>query len=647
MQTDDSQKVTTAIETVIKINIPKHELKYKDHDKKHIDDIQRITENVTEGKVNNLNFQRKEIGNIQKILMPNITTNKVNLLETKQSSFDVLQNTGNFERRTIVIRTTNLINVKQNKSFDGQIEEIQKVTIMPVTSKSNVIQFQVQVGENNADNVDKVTTSTVISQINETENKQNKFHVYRNQADFIAKVNTPLVITKVNMKELHNLNVDEKQVENVKNITTSIAINVTEDKKINFNIDKMQIDDIGKLTITKTNVMEIVENNVDNKENQTQTQNSNSSNDAQKVLRQTTSTYISPETHHFEDTISKLTNGTQTYGELLKFTDFLQNLIEVIKTFDDRELGNLANTFNREIKRCNRDNCAFDELFSNFENRNYITHKMKKFANIPITEVRQKLTEFQKQIQSESLESKTRFVIDYINNITYKDSQDKLMSVLNHFKVLSSETNRNVSDFENLIKEEMKIVFFDHYSSLDRKIQLGLGRLLNAYVRPIEQKQGRSFKRWHPENNINFNDSEEDYSDKFDLIGIRELLEHKIVKRQIIVQNRTAISYTPTDINAEAGNLNDETKNNNANKIINNFEHKRKAITKVIRHLTLASPVANIDTTTIKNKKRRKHKKRRRKSKRRGGKRQTTRVGRKGLKAGKKTGKKVESTDFR
>lgn len=694
MQTDDGQKVTTAIETVIKTNIPNINLKYKDHDKTYIDDIQRITENITEGKVNNLNIERKKIGTIQKILMPNVTTKKVNLTEVKQSSFDVLQNNDNFERRTIAIRTTNLINLKQNESFDGQIEDIQKVSIMPVTRKLNVIQFQPRVGGKNADNVDKLTTSTVISQINETENKQKKFHVYtnqadfnykfkrplvtpkadmkeiqqnnldiykkqtgnvfkvtatnqiystefkqeniyvyRNQADFIAKVNTPLEITKVNMKELHNVKI------------TSIARNVTGNKEINFNIDKGQIDNIEKLTITKTNVTEIIENNIDYKKNQTQTQNSNSFNNAQKVLRQTSSTqYTSPQTHHFEGTISNLANGTQSYGELLKFTDFLQNLIEVIKTFEDRELGNLANTFNREIKKCYYKNCAFDELFSNFENRNYITHKMRKFENIPVTEVRQKLTEFQKQIQSESLESKTRFVIDYINNITYKDSQDKLMTVLNHFKVLSTETNRNASDFENLIKEEMKIVLFDHYSSLDRKVQLGLGKLLNVYVRPIEQNQGRSFKRWHPENNIN--DSEEDYSDKFDLIEIRRLLEHKIVKRQIIEQNRTAISYTPTDMIAEAGNLYDETKNNNANKIINNFEHKRKPITEVIQHLTLTSPVAKMDMTTIKNKKRRKHKKRRRKRRRRHGKKHATRVGRNGSKAGKKTGKKVESSDF-
>lgn len=688
--------------------MPDIELKYLDHDKTHIDDIERVTEHVMENKYNDLNVDGKHIGITQKKshwLYPKkletVTT------DTNESYVDQYY-TDDMEKRSTMITTTNLIDVNQsriNTSVDtGQIEYIQKIITQQqqVTSTLNVSELETEVEGKQADIDHKVTTLTVTNPIIEAENKPNNNRIYRNQADFNKKIILPPVVTtEANMKKVQKnnfdiyseqtdnvskvttstaisqrnvpekeayiyrkqtdflkngkesilkpklntkkLDLDGKQVHNIQKLTTSTILNVTKNGQSNFNIDSRQSDDIEKILITKTNVTEIKENNIDVEENETQTKNLNSSSDAQKLNTQ----YTSPEIQSFQEAISNLSNVTETFANHLKFTDFLRNIIDVLITFEDRELGNFANTFNEEIKKCNHDNCAFDELFRNFESRNYITHKMRTFENIPTTELRDKLTEFQKQIKSENLESSTKYIIDYINNITYRNSQDKFMTVLHNFKALSSEAHRNESDFENLIKEEMKTIFFDHYSSLDRNIQLGLGKLLSLYVRPIEQNMGRSFKRWHPENNIN--ETEEDYFDKFDLVGIRRLLEdHKIVKRQIIAQNRSALlnTRTSTDVKTEDGNAMVDDTNDNTYNIINNAEYIHKPATELIPHLTIASPISNIDMTTNRHKKRRKRRKRRRKSKRmRFKKRRTTNADNNGFKA-LVTGNNTQNVEF-
>lgn len=598
-------------------------LKYRDHDKNYFDDIQGV-----ENKPNNLNVGKNQ--KTQKIshwlYQKGLSTGTIKsyLTENKRTSYVEQYYTGKREKRTTAINTTKIIDVKQNRiNTSLYIGQVEVIPIIPVTSKLNLMEYEIEVDGKQADNVLKVAPLTATNPRIETKNGPNNVHIYRNQADFNKKGKTPIVILKSDTKKL---DVDRKQIGNIQKLPKSSVSIVREKRQNSFTLIRTQIDDVEK--IIKANVTEIKGNNIDIEENETRTKNSNSPNDAQKLNTQ----YTSVETQNIRDANSNLNNVSQTIGKHLKFTDFLQNVIEVIKTFEDKELGNLANIFNEEIKRCNHDNCAFDELFSNFENRNYITHKMRNFENMPTTELREKLTEFQKQIKSENLESSSKYVIDYINSITYNNSQDKFMTVLHNFKTLSSDANRNDSDFENLIKEEMKTIFFDHYSSLDRSIQLGLGKLLSGYVRPIEQDQGRSFKRWHPETNNNNDDTEEDYFDNFDLVGIRQLLDHKIVKRQIFAQNGTALLHGPisTDLKIESENAMVDTKNN----IVKNAGQKHKAFTEVTPVLTIVSPDANFQMATIRQKRRSKRKKRRKKGKRmRRKKRRTTKAYRNGLNA--------------
>lgn len=603
-ETDHIQKEST--------NINDQDTKPKDLELKN-----GLSDDVTQSDVKqnriNTRFDIEHIEDIRKII------SKSNATERKEKQAN---NVGKTTTLKAIIQSDEIEN-KHNifYMYKNQADFKRKIKTPLLSPKANKKKIQpnyLDIYKEQADNISRVTTVT--SQRNATENKLNNFHMYRNQADFIKKIDTPLVIAKVNTEELLYSQSDDdgRQDKNVEEIRTFTMENITDNKYKNFSVDKRQVDVIEKFTIIESNVTEIEENNIENKENDTETKNFYASDDAQAMQ---TSKY-------------NLTNDTQIFGEHFKFTDFLQNLIEVIKTFQDRELGNLVNTFNNEIRRCNHDNCAFDELFSNFENRNYITHTIKNLQNIPAAELRQKLTEFQKEIESERLESSTKYVIDYINNITYKNSQDKLMTVLNNFKALSRETNRTASDFENLLREEMRIILFDHYAGLDRKVQRGLSKLLSEYVRPIEQSLGRSFKRWHPENNINY--SEKDYVDDSDLIGTHELLKHKIVKRQIVVHNQTARLNKLTNKNVAA----------NKGKILNNVGHKQRSSTEVTQHLTNASPVAYLNRTALRKRKRRKHKKRRNRNKRRGrqrGKKKT--VNRYDLRVGK-TGKKMENSSF-
>lgn len=602
-ETDHIQKEST--------NINDQDTKPKDLDFKN-----GLSDDITQSDVKqnriNTRLDINQIKHIRKIISKSNATER----KEKQAS-----NIGKITTLKAVVQSDeieNKYNIFYMYKNQADLNRKIKTPLSPKANKKKIQPNYLDVYKEQADNISRVTTVT--SKRNATENKLNNFYMYRNQADFIKKIDTPLVIAKGNTEELYNLYDDGRQDKNDEEISTFTMENITYNKHKNLSVDKRQDDDIKKFTIIKTNVTEIEENNIENKEKQTQTKNFYASDDAQVILGQTS--------------IFNLTNDTQIFGEHLKFTDFVQNLIEVIKTFQDRELRNLVNTFNNEIRRCNHDNCAFDELFSNFENRNYITHTIKNLQNIPAAELRQKLTEFQKEIESERLKSSTKYVIDYINNITYKNSQNKLTTVLNNFKALSRETNRTPSDFENLLREEMRIILFDHYAGLDRKVQLGLGKLLNEYVRPIEQSQGRSFKRWHPENNINY--YEKDYVDDSDLIGSHKLLKHKIVKRQVVVHNQTARLNKLTNKNVAA----------NKRKVLNNVGHKQRPSTEVAQHLTIASPEAYLNRTALRKRKRRKYKKRRNRNKQRGrqrGKKKS--VKRYDLRVGR-TGKKIENSNF-
>lgn len=168
----------------------------------------------------------------------------------------------------------------------------------------------------------------------------------------------------------------------------------------------------------------------------------------------------------------------------LQFTDFLNICIETLKTYNDKDLQEFAESFDEEIRKYHYKGCKFYELLENNYARQIISHKLEEFRNHPPKKLRKVLNKVQKKLLNIKSE-KVQTIVNLINSLYRIDSQSKFKTFIDNLEAYKTKSKNDISiDLSKIIKNGIRALIFDHYSNLNPNVRQDVKVQISDFINP-------------------------------------------------------------------------------------------------------------------------------------------------------------------
>ncbi|XP_028157055.1 uncharacterized protein LOC114350440 [Ostrinia furnacalis] len=172
----------------------------------------------------------------------------------------------------------------------------------------------------------------------------------------------------------------------------------------------------------------------------------------------------------------------------LKFTDFIKHVIGILSTYDDSDLEDVLTIVDDEMRKYHYKGCKFHELVEDINVRRFMADNLEKMKNAPAKVVKDELKKMLRKFEDENMGLMQKTVMDYVNTLYGAKSDAKFKEVLNNLALYKSKSKRSSVNLVKVVRDGIRSIIFDHYSSLEpqrrRDLKIKLETFWNDFGHP-------------------------------------------------------------------------------------------------------------------------------------------------------------------
>ncbi|CAK1554322.1 unnamed protein product [Leptosia nina] len=191
-------------------------------------------------------------------------------------------------------------------------------------------------------------------------------------------------------------------------------------------------------------------------------------------LQKTTyETNIQSKTSHHK---SALQEETRRFG-MLSFTDFIEDSVNVLKTYNDLDLTYFMELLDTEINNDDYKNCEIH--VEDFGLRRYISNKISNARDTPIKHIRQGLSNIVNDLRNND---KMGILYSFLNSLVKRHTQQRFKSILNHLQLYRRRQMNPINNLRSIVRDSIRSIITDYICNLNdanrRKIRSILKMIL-------------------------------------------------------------------------------------------------------------------------------------------------------------------------
>ncbi|KAH9639460.1 hypothetical protein HF086_002149 [Spodoptera exigua] len=195
------------------------------------------------------------------------------------------------------------------------------------------------------------------------------------------------------------------------------------------------------------------------------------------------------------------------------FTEFIQQAIQIINTYDDTTFGDFIDILDEEVGNYHYRGCKFSELTKNHETRRVLQAKLNLISGLPVPQTRTNINAFADILRHERYNKKVKDFVDFINSLYGPETLDKFEKILNKLEYYSKPKVRRLeSNLKQIVKDGLRTLIFDYYTNLHVNAKIALKEKIQTILNQIQTTPTSAFNinriSYVPSSTNNFNVSE-------------------------------------------------------------------------------------------------------------------------------------------
>ncbi|KAH9630513.1 hypothetical protein HF086_006480 [Spodoptera exigua] len=192
------------------------------------------------------------------------------------------------------------------------------------------------------------------------------------------------------------------------------------------------------------------------------------------------------------------------------FTEFIQQAIQIINTYDDTTFGDFIDILDEEVENYHYRGCKFSELTKNHETRRVLQAKLNLISGLPVPQTRTNINAFADILRHERYNKKVKDFVDFINSLYGPETLDKFEKILNKLEYYSKPKVRRLeSNLAHVVKDGLRTLIFDYYTNLHVNAKIALKEKIQTILNQIQATSSSAFNinriSYVPSSTNNFN----------------------------------------------------------------------------------------------------------------------------------------------
>ncbi|XP_047522993.1 uncharacterized protein LOC125061563 [Pieris napi] len=170
---------------------------------------------------------------------------------------------------------------------------------------------------------------------------------------------------------------------------------------------------------------------------------------------------------NIKDTIdnSYQSNDYQTRRmDSLTFTEFIENSINVLKSYNDLDLAYFIELLDTEINEHDYRNCEV-KITNEFSLRSFFADKLSDARNLPVTEIRRSLDNILRELRTKR--EKRRRIYNFLNSLVKRRTQERFRSILNYLQLYRRRQMEPTITLRTVVEKSIRSLIKDYICNLN------------------------------------------------------------------------------------------------------------------------------------------------------------------------------------
>uniref|UniRef100_A0A2H1VCD9 SFRICE_016620 n=1 Tax=Spodoptera frugiperda TaxID=7108 RepID=A0A2H1VCD9_SPOFR len=194
--------------------------------------------------------------------------------------------------------------------------------------------------------------------------------------------------------------------------------------------------------------------------------------------------------------LGKVPRFQVTTPRVVTFTEFLQQAIRILNTYDDTTFGDFIDILNEEVKNHHYKGCKFSDLTKHHDTRRLLQTKLDLISGKPVSETKANVNALADMLRDERYDRKAKDFVDFINSLYGAATVEKFEKILNELEHYNKPGSRRMDDnLAQLVKDALKTLIFDYYTKLHVNAKIELKEKIQEIWNQMQERQTSGFNK--------------------------------------------------------------------------------------------------------------------------------------------------------
>ncbi|CAH1642635.1 unnamed protein product [Spodoptera littoralis] len=175
-------------------------------------------------------------------------------------------------------------------------------------------------------------------------------------------------------------------------------------------------------------------------------------------------------------------------GDIETLTDFIQQAVSILNSYDDATFGDFFKTLDDEVRKYHYRGCKFHDLMENFEIRSLLGSAFDLIKNKPVQVIKAYMNVLADTLKDKSYDINVKEIINYINSLYGTESKNKLTKFLQELDNYGKGTSKKKHNtLARILREGIRSIIFDHYTELNPNARRELKAKIEMYLKKCKE----------------------------------------------------------------------------------------------------------------------------------------------------------------
>lgn len=164
----------------------------------------------------------------------------------------------------------------------------------------------------------------------------------------------------------------------------------------------------------------------------------------------------------------------------LTFTDFIEDTIDILRSYNDLDLSYFIELLGTEINRSDYEECDI-KVKKGFGLRRYISDRLSEARDKPASEIKRSLDDILRELRN-TKDKKERILYRFLNSIVKRNSQVKFNNILNHLQLYRRRQMDPTTNLRTIVRDGIGTMITDYICNLNYTNRQKLKNILKLFT---------------------------------------------------------------------------------------------------------------------------------------------------------------------